>query len=79
MTPGMYNLPGMIKRVFWVLVFAAALSVIGCDASNATSGYGGGAVGNTPPNPARVDGGNAFGTTGGAQANGAAADQQGGK
>ena len=57
-----------------MLGLLAVISLIGCDASNATAGYGGGAVGNTPPNPARADAGDAYGTTGGAQVQGPGAN-----
>jgi len=57
---------GLMKRTTWIVLalFAMALVMVGCDSSNATSGYGGGAVGNTPPNPANASGGNAYATTG---------------
>lgn len=56
----------LIKRSSLVVLFlfVLALVLVGCDASNATSGVGGGAVGNTPPNPANASGGNAYATTG---------------
>jgi hypothetical protein len=47
-----------------LVLFAFALIAAGCDSSNATSGYGGGAVGNTPANGANASGGNAYATTG---------------
>jgi hypothetical protein len=56
----------LTKRLAWLVfaIFGVAIILSGCDSSNATSGYGGGAVGNTPPNPANASGGSAYGTTG---------------
>ena len=67
----------MTKRLVWLLAIAAVLCLFGCDATNATSGYGGGAIGNTPPNPIRPDGANAYGTTGGAQVQGSGVSPSG--